>query len=85
MWRSLFLALGIMVAVVGAECLVIDSAALHAASTETPSGSFLMPQPVVSSTRHFTPSEWFPWSMMGAGTLTILYALTLRRSAPQEG
>ncbi|QDV54883.1 hypothetical protein [Rosistilla oblonga] len=84
MWRSLFLALGIMLTVVGAECLVIDSAALHAAS-EKPSGSFLAAAPTGPSTRNFTPSEWFPWSIMGAGTLTILYALTLRRSAPAEG
>ncbi len=80
MWRSLFLAIGIMSIVLGAECLMIDSAALHAASSSaevdydvTGSGSS------TAKTEHFQPSEWLPWSLMGVGTLTVLYALTLRR------
>lgn len=68
MWRSLFLALGIMLAILGIECLLIDSASLHAASTTAQ-----------SATRTFTPSEWQTWSFIGAGALTILYAITLRR------
>lgn len=82
MWRSFFLAIGIMLVVLGAECLIIDSATLHASPAPTPTNS-LIADPVVATTRQFIPSEWMPWSLLGSGALTILYAITLRRSAPE--
>ena len=81
MWRSFFLAIGIMTLVVGAECLLIDSAALYSRSDPN-QGQYLISQPMQTGTRQFVPSEWLPWSLMGAGTLTILYSITLRRAAP---
>jgi len=64
----------------GIECLMIDSAALHAANN-APEPTYLTAMaPAQATTRTFKPSEWQPWSFIGAGALTVLYALTLRRA-----
>ena len=60
MWRSLFIALGIMAIILGFECLVIDSASLYSASG-TNAESFLNPIGIPSaSTREWRPKEWSP-------------------------
>lgn len=85
MWRSFFLAVGIMLIVVGIECLMIDSASLFRASEASAGDYFVSTGPLSSSTRTFVPSEWLPWSLMGAGTLIILYAITIRARALAGG
>ena len=77
MWRSIFLALGIMAIVVGAECLFIDSAHFYSAG-ETKASSFMNPADRPSTSTHaWRPKEWMPWLMLAAGAITILYAFTL--------
>ncbi|KAA1259689.1 hypothetical protein LF1_22240 [Rubripirellula obstinata] len=77
MWRSIFLALGIMAIVIGAECLIIDSASLYSAA-ETRASSFMNPagDPSANS-RVWRPKEHLPWLLMAAGTITVLYSFTL--------
>ncbi len=79
MWRSIFIAVGIMAIVLGFECLVIDSADLYAAG-ETKASSFLNPArtPAIN-TLEWRPKEWFPWAVLSGGVITILYAFTLPR------
>ena len=77
MWRSIFLALGIMAIVIGAELLIIDSANLYSAA-ETRASSFINPSGGPSANaRIWRPKEWMPWLLMAAGTITVLYAFTL--------
>ncbi|PQO29481.1 MULTISPECIES: hypothetical protein [Pirellulaceae] len=61
MWRSLFLAVGITLIIVGAECLVVDSAMMASDGGPKP----------------FTPPDWAPWSMMSSGAIVILYSFTI--------
>lgn len=77
MWRSLFIAFGIMAIILGFECLVIDSANLYSAA-ETDTRSFLNPSgnPAAHTTQ-WRPKEWFPWAFLSGGGITILYAFTL--------
>jgi hypothetical protein len=75
MWRALFLALGIYCCLLGAECLVIDKALLN--SRERSQSVFGRLDPTASRQRELTPSEWAPWSLLSAGTVTILYSFTL--------
>jgi hypothetical protein len=77
MWRSIFVAAGIMFIIVGVECLVIDSADFYSAA-ETNARSFANPlgQPSVG-TREWRPKEWFPWAFLSLGAITVLYAFTL--------
>ena len=79
MWRSIFIALGIMAIVVGFECLMIDSANIYSAN-QTNATTFLNPASAPSvGTRSWQPREWFPWAFLSVGTITILYAFTLPR------
>lgn len=77
MWRSIFIAVGVMAIILGVECLVIDSASLYSAA-ETKASSFMNPigSPSID-TREWRPKEWFPWAFLSTGTITILYAFTL--------
>ncbi|MGI9473226.1 MAG: hypothetical protein ACR2NZ_16920 [Rubripirellula sp.] len=77
MWRSIFIALGLMAIIIGLECMVIDSANLYSAS-ETKASNFINPISTPSAeTREWRPQEWFPWVIMSAGGITVLYAFTL--------
>lgn len=77
MWRSVFIALGLMAIIIGLECLFIESASFYS-PTETEASSFVNPvgQPA-SDTREWRPQEWFPWLILSAGAITVLYAFTL--------
>jgi hypothetical protein len=83
MWRAFFLAGGIYLCILGAECLAVerfematDEPAVEAATPATLFGS--PPSPVMNS-RDIEPPEWAPWSFLSAGTVIILYALTINR------
>lgn len=77
MWRSLFIALGIMAIIIGFEALVIDSANIYSASG-TNARSFINPIGNPSANvQEWRPKEWFPWVFLSAGGITILYAFTL--------
>lgn len=75
MWRALFLALGIYACLLGAECLVIDKALLN--SRDRSQGLIGRLDPTSGRQRELIPSEWAPWSLLSAGTVTILYSFTL--------
>lgn len=65
MLRSLFLALGIFLLVLGLESMAIDQATVTNPSEEGASSVTL------------TPADWVPWSLVSAGTVTMLYSYTL--------
>ncbi len=65
MWRSLFLAVGIFMLLLGLEAMAIDQATVTNPSEEG-SGSVTL-----------TPADWVPWSLVSAGAVTILYSYTL--------
>lgn len=62
MWRSVFMAVGLFMVILGAESLLIDSATLanHDAAI-----------------RDVVPQEWVPWSLLSGGAVTILYSITI--------
>ena len=77
MWRSIFIAVGIMGIIIGLECLLIDSANFYSAA-DTEAGVFINPVAVPTSNVHqWRPKEWFPWVILTAGGITVLYAITL--------
>jgi len=77
MWRSLFLAIGIMVIVLGVETMFIDSANVYAAA-ESSAVDFIDPGTTPAQrTKAWEPGEKFPWAMLAVGTIIVLYAITL--------
>jgi hypothetical protein len=69
MWRAFFLAIGITVAVLGAEFMVVEKAVLKQTNAET--GERI--------TRVVRPPEWVPWTLLSAGAVVILYSFTIPR------
>jgi hypothetical protein len=65
MWRSLFLAIGLFLLVLGFESMAIDQATVTNPSDQGPSEIT------------FVPPDWVPWSLASAGAVTILYSYTL--------
>jgi hypothetical protein len=90
MWRAFFCAIGIVLIIMGIECLLIDSAVLVAGVFDEPipqiqqqSGGLFAPPVQVGSDHVFRPSEWFPWSLLASGAIVLLYSVSLRRTGTQ--
>ena len=80
MWKSFFLAVGIMMCIVGVECMLIERATLtdSAALTHNVSMSPDAGRPMVVN-KDVVPPEWAPWSLMSTGVVVIIYSFTLAR------
>ncbi len=88
MWRAFFLAIGISMCIVGAECLAVERFELATEAEiaedfggEGPATLFGAPPPTMLEpvSQDIEPPEWAPWSLLSAGTVIILYALTINR------
>jgi len=85
MWRALFLAVGISMCILGGECLVVEKFVMGSEgpppSEQNPATIFGSPPagPLGTVSRDVEPAEWAPWSLLSAGAVIILYAVTLNR------
>ena len=84
MWRAMFLAVGISMCILGAECLVVEKFVVASDSprptTDSPATLFgAPPAAMAASVRDIQPPDWAPWSLLSAGAVVILYAITLNR------
>ena len=86
MWRAFFLAIGISLCILGAECFVVEKAVfnLHrkkqtaAMQLQTPS-YWQVPDYLSipsSDTREFEPPDWAPWALLASGAAIALYSVT---------
>jgi hypothetical protein len=79
MWRSLFLAIGTMLIIVGIEAMLIDSATVYAAA-DSSAAEFIDPSGAPANrTKVIKPGEWTPWVILSFGAIVVLYAFTLPR------
>ncbi len=85
MWRSFFMAIAIMMIILGVECLMIDSASLYAAGESTATNFVDPSAPPAHSIKIWQPSEWMPWGLLSGGAIIILYAVTLPKRFGQAG
>lgn len=83
MWKAFFLAVGICLCILGAECLVVERVYLKpkkVQQTQEPVATSLFEQaaaPATTGPREVVPPEWAPWSLMAAGAVVVLYSITL--------
>ena len=77
MWRAFFLAVGISLCVLGAECMVVDEAVISRSPAPAMATSYGPTPPNSGRSRVVKPPEWAPWSLMSAGAVVILYSFTL--------
>ena len=68
MWRSFFLGFGVYITLLGVEALAVDKAVLKPEMVGQ--DKFIKSQEVV-------PPDWAPWTLMGAGAVTVLYSFTI--------
>jgi hypothetical protein len=76
MWRSLFVAGGVYLILLGIQCLGVEKFVLtvreppkQAANEE----GGLKPGPK----KEISPSPWAPWSLMGTGAVVCLYSFSI--------
>lgn len=79
MWRSLFLAIGIVLCILGAECLVIDKAVLVQNDEQPKQTASYFAAASEPSNEEFRPPEWLPWGLISSGAVVILYSHSLPR------
>ncbi len=81
MWRAFFLAIGISLVIIGAQCLVIDRVVLAngAPAEARPTGTLFGTQTGSSAMggKVLTPPDWAPWSLMATGAVVIIYSFTV--------
>jgi hypothetical protein len=84
MWRAFFSAVGIVLVILGVECLLIDSAVLAAGVVDDPmamqQNAMFGGQLASTQNRVFRPAEWIPWSLLASGAVVMIYAISLKRS-----
>ncbi len=80
MWRSLFLAIGVYVFLLGAQCLGVDrfilKSRLPAAPQAAPANGG---EAKVAPNRELVPREWAPWILMSTGIVVCGYSFTIPR------
>lgn len=76
MWRAFFLAVGAYVALLGFESLAVQKAVLK--PEWVGEGKLVQKSEI-------TPPDWAPWSLMGAGAVTVLYSFTIPQRVGKSG
>jgi hypothetical protein len=84
LYRAFFCAVGLVMIIVGLECLAIDSAMLAPGILEDAkplgpdSNGWFSSQPSLPQGKIFRPRDWFPWSMLAGGSIVAIYAQAVR-------
>jgi hypothetical protein len=79
MWRSVFLALGIVLCILGAECLVLEKAVMAQDDPQTEQADILYTPVFTSPAAEIKPPEWAAWSLLSTGAVVILYSYSIPR------
>ena len=79
MCRAFFLAVGIMMLILGGECLVVDKAVLAniTKAPATEAGSVDFDSSGAGEQREIEPPDWAPWSLISAGAVVMIYSFTI--------
>ena len=80
MWRAFFLAAGIFLILLGAQCLGIQKFVLKARQpvVEQAQQFLFHPQRAqVGPNRELVPPPWAPWSLMSTGVVVCLYSFSI--------
>ncbi|MDP1562585.1 MAG: hypothetical protein Q8M16_14500 [Pirellulaceae bacterium] len=84
MWRSMFIALGIFLCLVGGEFLACDHLVLRSAMRDpqpeplVKSASFAQPVAAPAERKIYVPRDWMPWTLLASGAVVLMYSLRAR-------
>ena len=79
MWRALFLAIGVSLAILGAESMVLEKVVMAASKPQAGDNRFFTAALPAAKGREIVPPEWAPWGLLSAGAVVILYSFTIPR------
>jgi len=79
MWRSFFLACGVFIMLLGAQCLAVEKMVLNMKGDPPPRTSPWDNEPKPAPAVEWVPPQWFPWSFMSTGAVICLYSFTIPR------
>lgn len=83
MWRSIVLATGISLCILGAEFMVVDRMLLHDPNQTGPAASDTLAAWSGNNRRVFVPPEWAPWGLVSGGVVVILYSSAISGNAEE--
>jgi len=83
LYRAFFCAVGLVMIIVGLECLVIESAMFSPGIFEDAKfapqqNTWMNSQPIMPQGKIFQPKEWFPWSLLAVGSIVAIYSQAVR-------
>jgi hypothetical protein len=77
MWRSLTMAIGISLCILGGECMVLEKVVMaDQKSQSSPVSQTGYGYPPSVRKQILVPPEWAPWTLLSAGAVVVLYSLT---------
>jgi len=89
MWRAFFMAFGINLIIIGAQCLVVESVIVSkptSAKTGAPTQQDIYSQASYDGSNYssntaparktFKPKDWMPWSLLAGGIVIVIYTRT---------
>lgn len=84
MWRSLFIALGVFLCLLGAEFLACEHLVLRQNVPESQPVastnqfiSYATPGPQVKK-KIYVPKDWMPWTLLASGATVLMYSVRPR-------
>ncbi len=77
MWQSFFLAVGIYIALLGAQCLGVQKFVLNSREPVAQQASLFTQAPTVGPQKVVAPAQWAPWSLMSTGLVVCLYSFSI--------
>jgi hypothetical protein len=77
MVRAVFLAIGICVMILGAECLGVQKIILKKREAPAAQKTLLEEGPTIGPNKTITPTDWAPWTLLGAGAIVCIYSYTI--------
>ena len=75
MLRALALAIGVTLAILGMECIVVQKFIL----AEEMRDSSVFSSQYTTNNREYVPPEWMPWILMSTGAIVMIYSFTIPR------
>ncbi len=84
MWRSLFLAVGLFLIILGVECLGVETINLKFRDPPKESNLPWESAPAVGPRKKISPPPWAPWSLLSSGAVVCLYSFTIPRRVKSD-
>ncbi|MCE2814849.1 MAG: hypothetical protein ACK480_04315 [Planctomycetota bacterium] len=87
LYRAFFCAVGLVMIIVGLECLAIESALFSPGIFEDTAvaaqqNPWFNSQPQMPQGKIFRPKDWFPWSLLAIGSIVAIYSQAVRNPSP---